>query len=84
MQIARYYATRGAWVAAAQRAEKSIEQYDGAPSTREALQIMIDAYQHLGYTQLADNTQKVYQQNFPEQPLKTGNTGKWWKPWQRG
>ena len=84
LQIARYYATRGAWVAAAQRAEKSIEQYDGAPSTREALQIMIQAYQSLGYAELAANTEKVYHQNYPDQPLQQGRSGKWWKPWQRG
>ena len=84
IQIAGYYLSRGAWVAAAQRAEQSIEQYDGAPSIREALRIMIDAYRRLGYTELAANTEKVYKENFPQDD--TGDLGKkkWWKIWNRG
>ena len=84
IQIAGYYLSRGAWVAAAQRAEQSIEQYDGAPSIREALRIMIDAYRRLGYAELAANTEKVYKENFPQDD--TGDLGKkkWWKIWNRG
>ena len=84
IQIAGYYLSRGAWVAAAQRAEQSIEQYDGAPSIREALRIMIDAYRRLGYAELAANAEKVYKENFPQDD--TGDLGKkkWWKIWNRG
>lgn len=84
IQIASYYLTRGAWVAAAQRAEQSIEQYDGAPSIRDALRIMIDCYRRLGYAELAANTEKVYKENFPQDD--TGELGKkkWWKLWSRG
>src|SRR5690606_29363551 len=41
LYVARYYMKRGAWVAAAQRAKQTIEQYDGAPAVREALEIMV-------------------------------------------
>ncbi len=84
MQVARYYLQRNAWVAAAQRAQVSIEQYDGAPSTREALQILIECYQKLGYTELAANTQKVYEENFPAGSTDgTGGNSRWWKVWQK-
>jgi len=84
VQLARYYLTRGAWVAAAQRAEQCIEQYDGAPAIRDALRIMIDTYRRLGYTELAANTEKVYKENYPQDD--TGDLGKkkWWKFWNRG
>ena len=84
IQIASYYLSRGAWVAAAQRAEQCIEQYDGAPSIREALRIMIDSYRRLGYAELAANAEKVYKENFPQDD--TGDLGKkkWWKIWNRG
>lgn len=83
MQIARYYAQRGAWVAAAQRAKQTIEQYDGAPAIREALEILVRAYREMGYEELAANAEKVYLENFPDagevQPQKSR-----WKFWQRG
>ncbi|MEY4760909.1 MAG: hypothetical protein RLZZ200_765 [Pseudomonadota bacterium] len=86
IQIARYYLTRGAWVAAARRAEQCVEQFDGAPVVRDALRIMIDAYRRLGYEELAANTEKVYKENFPEDD--TADLGKkpWWKiwSWRRG
>jgi outer membrane protein assembly factor BamD len=65
LRVADYYMKRGAWVAAAQRARTTIEQYDGAPQVKEALRIMIACYRQLGYTDLADNTVKVFEQNFP-------------------
>lgn len=83
MQVARYYLQRDSWVAAAQRAQTSIEQYDGAPTTREALQVLIECYQKLGYTELADNTRKVYDENFPASERDTATGTRWWKLWQR-
>ncbi|MEN9704919.1 MAG: hypothetical protein RLZZ393_798 [Pseudomonadota bacterium] len=83
IQIAKYYLERGAWVAAARRAEQCVEQYDGAPVTREALRIMIDAYRRLGYDELAANTEKVYKENFPEEDITDLGKKPWWKLWDR-
>jgi outer membrane protein assembly factor BamD len=83
IQIARYYLTRGAWVAAAQRAEQCIEQYDGAPSIRVAMRIMIDSYRRLGYEELAANTEKVYKENFPHDDTSELGKKQWWKFWNR-
>ena len=79
LQVARYYLARGAWVAAAQRSEQAIEQYDGAPAMREALQIMIKSYQALGYPELVANTEKVYAENFPESAVQDNAPKPWWK-----
>jgi len=41
-----------------------IEQYDGAPAVREALQIMIESYDRLNLQPLARQTRQVYQANY--------------------
>lgn len=85
IRVANYYVKRGAYVAAARRAEQSIEQYDGAPAMRDALRIMIQCYRRLGYEELAANTEKVYRENFPEDPPDaTTSKRSWWQVWRRG
>jgi outer membrane protein assembly factor BamD len=81
--VAHYYLKRGAYVAAAQRAKGCIEQYDGAPATKEALKIMIQAYQHLDLKPLADQTQKVYNANFSGEVEQAQADAQrhWWKFW---
>ena len=54
--VARYYVGRGAYVAAAQRAKVAIEEFDGAPAVREALEIMIDCYDQMELKELAAQT----------------------------
>ena len=53
VHVAEYYLKRGAYVAAAQRAKGAIEQYDGAPAIRDALAILIEAYDRLDLKELA-------------------------------
>jgi outer membrane protein assembly factor BamD len=82
IQIAHYYVERGAWVAAAQRARQLVEQYDGAPAVKDALRVMIRCYHELDYDELAANTEKVFRENFPDEPLtNTGKKKSWWKLW---
>jgi outer membrane protein assembly factor BamD len=78
--VARYYVRRGAFLADAQRAHEVIEQYDGAPAEKEALQIMLNCYRRLGLTQLADNVQRVYAANFPPGDRVAGTpVRRWWQ-----
>ncbi len=82
MQIARHYLERGAWVAAAQRANRTIEQYDGAPVVIDALRVMYRSYNELGYQDLAQNVEKMFRENFPGESLENGQkSGSWWKLW---
>jgi outer membrane protein assembly factor BamD len=75
---------RGAYIAAARRAEGVIEQYDGAPSEQQALAIMLECYRQLGYTELASNVERVYQANYPQTSESANAKGKhWWQIWRR-
>jgi len=62
--VARYYLKRGAYVAALNRAKYAIENYDGAPSIKEALETSRDSYNKLGMNDLAANSAKVLEKNF--------------------
>jgi len=82
LNVARYYFKRGAYVAAAQRAKNCIEQYDGSPATREALQIMIQAYDRLQLGELSAQTKQVYKENFEDDLARTAAANKpWWRVW---
>jgi outer membrane protein assembly factor BamD len=65
VHVAHYYVERGAYVAALNRAKYAIENYDGAPAIKEALEISRDAYIRLGMKDLADKSSLVLSQNFP-------------------
>ncbi len=64
--VADYYLRRGAYVAAANRAKSALETYNGASGNEESLNILIEAYDQLGMTDLRDNAQKVLDTNFPD------------------
>jgi len=59
LHVARYYMERGAYVAAANRASEVVEKFQRTPAVKEALEIMIAAYQKLGKDKLAADTQRV-------------------------
>ncbi len=63
IHVARYYMKRGAFLAAANRANYVVQNYQRTPSLASALQIMIDAYGHLGLTTLAEDAQRVLDAN---------------------
>lgn len=67
--VARFYLKRDAYVAALNRAKTAIEVYHGADSGAESLQIMIEAYEGLGMTDLANDTRRVLQKNFADDPV---------------
>jgi outer membrane protein assembly factor BamD len=59
LHVARYYMKRGAFLAAANRAKYVIENYQRTPAVKEALELMIDAYERLELPQLAADAQRV-------------------------
>jgi len=83
VDIARYYLKRGAYIGAVRRAKLVIDNYEGAPATRDALAIMIVSYDRLGMTALADESRKVYAANFSGQVTQVASAVKrhWWQPW---
>jgi outer membrane protein assembly factor BamD len=84
VHVARYYFNRGAYVAAANRAQQSLQEFQFAPATEEALHIMMQSYDKLGLAPLRDDAQRVLKQSFPNSIYLTGNAGKqkpWWSVW---
>ena len=63
--VARFYIRQGAYVAALNRAKGALENYHGSDSSADSLRIMIEAYENLGMTDLAADTRRVLQENFP-------------------
>lgn len=67
--VAKFYLERDAYVAALNRVRTALETYHGAESGAESLQIMIDCYEGLGMTDLAEDTRRVLAENFSDDPL---------------
>ena len=81
--VARYYVGRGAYVAAAQRAKVAIEEFDGAPAVRGALEIMILCYDKMELKELAAQTRQMYRANYEGEAgeRRIAPKRKWWKLW---
>lgn len=63
--VARYYLRRGAYLAAANRAQTTVKDYQQSPATEEALYIMVKSYAQLGMSDLSSDAQRVLKQSFP-------------------
>lgn len=82
VHVARYYLRRGAYVAAANRAQVVVQQYQQAPAVHDALQILVAAYDGLQMPQLRDDAQRVLQTNFPNGgPAVVVMKKPWWQFW---
>ncbi|HWN29881.1 MAG TPA: outer membrane protein assembly factor BamD [Burkholderiales bacterium] len=84
VQVARYYMKRKAYVAAVNRAQYVVQNYQKTPATEEALLIMVKAYDAMGVTDLRDDAERVMQQNFPNSKYLSGpayGVTPWWKFW---
>ena len=84
--VARYYMKRGAFLAAANRAQYAVEHYPQAPAVEEAMAILVKAYDQLGLSDLRDSANRVLMKNFPNTEwLKSGGPKKkkvpWWRLW---
>lgn len=62
--VAQFYIDRDAYVAALNRLKTALETYHGADSGKESLQLMIECYEGLGMTELANDTRRVLEENF--------------------
>lgn len=86
VHIARYYFRRGAYVAAINRAQATVRQYQRAPAVEEALYIMLQSYEKLGLDDLRGDTERIMKTNFPTSELLSrgyqGDQRPWWKLWK--
>jgi outer membrane protein assembly factor BamD len=91
VHVARYYLRRGAYLAAANRAQQAVKEYSQSPAVEEGLFIMAQAYDKLGLVPLRDDTLRVLRQSFPNSEfLSAGMAGgitsdkskkPWWQLW---
>jgi outer membrane protein assembly factor BamD len=85
VHVARWYMRRGAYIAAANRAQYAVKEFPQAPATEEAIFIMIKAYDALGLDDLRDAANRVMHVNFPNSryfnPGATRKDVPWWRLW---
>jgi outer membrane protein assembly factor BamD len=83
VHVARYYYSRGAYVAAINRAQVALRDYQGVPALEEALYIMMRSYDALNMPQLRDDTLRVLEKTYPNSAYLTGRKASPDKPWWR-
>jgi outer membrane protein assembly factor BamD len=85
VHVARYYYSRGAYVAAINRAQNALTDYQDVPALEEALFILVRSYDALGMPQLRDDTRRVMEKTYPKSEYLTrgfkSKQDPWWKLW---
>jgi outer membrane protein assembly factor BamD len=85
VHVARYYFRRGAYVAAANRAQQAVQEFQYSPASEEALAIMARSYDRLGLNELRDDALRVLEKNFPGSRFAaeavTAPEKSWWRMW---
>lgn len=81
VHVARYYYSRGAYVAALNRAQTAITDYRDVPALEEATYIVYKSYDALGMTQLRDDTKRVIEKTYPQSDFLTNGFKKANRPW---
>ncbi len=85
VHVAQYYYKRGAYVAAANRAQYALKTYPQAPANELGLAVMVRSYDALGINDLRDDALRVLQLNFPKSTYINGSFDKtkpWWRFWE--
>ncbi|MFN5350321.1 MAG: outer membrane protein assembly factor BamD [Polaromonas sp.] len=85
VHVARYYYSRGAYVAAINRAQTAIADYRDVPALEEAAFIVYKSYDALGMTQLRDDTRRIIEKTYPQSEFLTkgfrATNNPWYKFW---
>jgi outer membrane protein assembly factor BamD len=86
VHVARHYMSRGAYLAAVNRAQYAVKTYPEAPAVEEALYIMVQAYGQMGMKDLREDAERVLVKNFPNSPWLQGghvrSAKSWWQIWK--
>lgn len=85
VHVARYYFSRGAYVAAINRAQTAIAEYRNVPALEEATYIIYKSYDALGIVQLRDDAKRVLETTYPKSEYLSKGfrsvDSPWWKLW---
>ncbi len=83
VHVARYYLRRGAYVAAATRAQQAVAEFQQTPAVEEALAILVQSYDKLELPKLRDDAERVLRANFPASnyldSVGQQRSKPWWK-----
>lgn len=66
VHVARYYYSRGAYVAAINRAQTAIAEYRDVPALEEATYILYKSYDALGMVELRDDMRRIMEKSYPQ------------------
>lgn len=83
VHVARYYFSRGAYVAAINRAQTAITEYRNVPALEEATYLLFKSYDALGMTQLRDDAKRVLEKTYPQSEFLTRGFRSVDRPWYR-
>jgi outer membrane protein assembly factor BamD len=85
VDVARYYLRRGAYLAAANRAQQAVTEFQQSPSAEEALYIMMESYDKLELKALHDDAERVLRASYPHSRFLgeglAAASKPWWKLW---
>jgi outer membrane protein assembly factor BamD len=83
VHVARYYYSRGAYVAAINRAQSAIADYRDVPALEEAVFILYKSYDALGMADLRDDTRRIMEKNYPQSRFLTNGFKSADSPWYK-
>jgi outer membrane protein assembly factor BamD len=85
VHVARYYFSRGAYVATINRAQTAIVEYRNVPALEEATYLLYRSYEALGMVQLRDDAKRVLETTYPKSEFLTKGfksvDSPWYKLW---
>lgn len=84
VNVARFYYSRGAHIAAINRAQAAVQEFRDVPAIEEAMFILYKSYDALGLNDLRDDTLRVMQRTYPQSSwLSQAAVGSSKRPWYR-
>jgi outer membrane protein assembly factor BamD len=81
VHVARYYYNRGAYIAAANRAQATLTNYPQTPANEDALIVLVNSYDKLQMPQLRDDAQRILKETFPNGKNAAIRPKPWWQFW---
>jgi outer membrane protein assembly factor BamD len=83
VHVARYYYSRGAYIAAINRAQSAIADYREVPAIEEATYILYKSYDALGMNDLRDDTRRIMEKSYPQSQYLGRGFRAGDKPWYK-
>ena len=83
VHVARYYYNRGAYLAAANRAQLALVNYPRTPANQDALIVLVNSYDKLQMPQLRDDAQRILTDTFPNGKSSAVIAKPWWRFWSK-